>query len=106
GVEAVSFGGSKNGCLGVEAVVFFDAEKSWQFERRRKRAGLLFSKHRFLAAQMVAYLEDGLWLDLARHANAMGQRLLRGLAQIADVKLSAAALSGGMPGNLIFAAWP
>lgn len=106
GVDAVSFGGSKNGCLGVEAVVFFDAEAAWQFERRRKRGGHLFSKHRFLAAQMVAYLEDGLWLELAAHANAMGQRLLRGLAQISEVELPEASLNGETPANILFPRFP
>lgn len=48
GVDALSFGGTKNGCLGVEAVVIFDPAKAWEFELRRKRAGHLMSKHRYL----------------------------------------------------------
>ncbi len=52
GVDVVSFGGTKNGCMGVEAVVIFDPAKAWEFELRRKRAGHLMSKHRFLSAQM------------------------------------------------------
>ena len=72
GVDVVSFGGTKNGCMGVEAVVIFDPAKAWEFELRRKRGGHSFSKHRFLSAQMVGYLEDGLWLRLAAHANAVG----------------------------------
>jgi threonine aldolase len=79
GIDVLSFGGTKNGCLGVEAVVLFDPAKAWEFELRRKRGGHLFSKHRFLSAQMEAYLTDGLWLRLAAHANAMGQRLASGL---------------------------
>ncbi|MBC6442417.1 MAG: low specificity L-threonine aldolase [Rhodobacteraceae bacterium] len=75
GVDVVSFGGTKNGLMGVEAVVIFDPEKAWEFELRRKRGGHLFSKHRYLSAQMDAYLKDGLWLRLARQANAMGARL-------------------------------
>ena len=67
GVDVVSFGGTKNGCMGVEAVVIFDPAKAWEFELRRKRAGHLFSKHRFLSAQFAAYLQDGLWLRLAGH---------------------------------------
>ncbi|MCA0271735.1 MAG: low specificity L-threonine aldolase [Proteobacteria bacterium] len=70
GVDVLSFGGTKNGCLGVEAVVLFDPAKAWEFELRRKRGGHLFSKHRFLSAQMEAYLEGGLWLRLAGAANA------------------------------------
>ncbi|WP_054006987.1 threonine aldolase family protein [Cypionkella psychrotolerans] len=80
GIDVVSFGGTKNGCLGVEAVVMFDPEKAWEFELRRKRAGHLVSKHRFLSAQMEAYLTDDLWLRLAAHANAMGARLAQGVA--------------------------
>lgn len=80
GIDVVSFGGTKNGCLGVEAVVMFDPEKAWEFELRRKRAGHLVSKHRFLSAQMEAYLTDDLWLRLATHANAMGARLAQGVA--------------------------
>lgn len=80
GIDVVSFGGTKNGCMGVEAVVMFDAAKAWEFELRRKRAGHLVSKHRFLSAQFEAYLEGDLWLDMATHANAMGARLATGVA--------------------------
>ncbi|MEM8730752.1 MAG: beta-eliminating lyase-related protein [Pseudomonadota bacterium] len=76
GVDALSFGGTKNGCMGVEAVVFFDPAKAWEFELRRKRAAHLFSKHRYLSAQMFAYLTDDLWLHLARKANASAARLV------------------------------
>ena len=79
GIDVVSFGGTKNGCMGVEAVVIFDPEKAWEFELRRKRAGHLVSKHRFLSAQFEAYLSDDLWLRLAAHANAMGARLAAGV---------------------------
>ncbi|MGR3661949.1 MAG: threonine aldolase family protein [Paracoccaceae bacterium] len=88
GVEAVSFGGTKNGLLGVEAVVFFDPDKAWEFELRRKRGGHLFSKHRFLSAQMNAYLTDGLWLELAASANAVAARLGKGLDASPHAKLS------------------
>jgi threonine aldolase len=81
GIDVLSLGGTKNGCMGVEGVVLFNPEMSWELELRRKRAGHLFSKHRFLSAQMEAYLTDGLWLRLATHANAMGQRLAEGLRQ-------------------------
>lgn len=81
GIDVLSLGGTKNGCLGVEGVVLFDPAKAWELELRRKRGGHLFSKHRFLSAQMEAYLTDGLWLRLAAQANAMGQRLARGLRE-------------------------
>ncbi len=79
GVDAVSFGGTKNGLMGVEAVVFFDESKAWEFELRRKRGAHLFSKHRYLSAQMAAYLRDDLWLRAARQANANCARLAAGL---------------------------
>ena len=78
GVDVLSFGGTKNGCLGVEAVMLFDPARAWEFELRRKRGGHLFSKHRYLSAQMEAYLADGLWLDLAEAANARARELARG----------------------------
>lgn len=87
GIDIVSFGGTKNGLLGVEAVVIFDPAKAWEFELRRKRGGHLPSKHRYLSAQMEAYLTDGLWLLLAAQANAMSAVLAQGLATLPDVAL-------------------
>ncbi len=100
GIDVLSFGGTKNGLLGVEAVVLFDPAKSWELELRRKRGGHLFSKHRFLSVQMEAYLQDGLWLRLAAQANAMGQRLAQGIAG-----LNHAALTHPSQANMIFANW-
>ena len=88
GVDAVSFGGTKNGCMGVEACVIFDPKLAWEFELRRKRAAHLFSKHRFLAAQMDAYLEGGLWTDLARAANAATGRLIAGMQGRNDIRFA------------------
>ena len=87
GIDAVSFGGTKNGLLGVEAVIFFDPAHAWQFELRRKRGAHLFSKHRYLSAQMAAYLEDDLWLDMARQANAACARLAEGLRRVEGARL-------------------
>lgn len=81
GVDMLSFGATKNGALAVEAVVCFDAAAAAALPHLRKRAGHLFSKHRFLSAQMAAYLEDGRWLALAAHANAMAGKLAEGLAR-------------------------
>lgn len=75
GVDVLSFGATKNGAMAAEAVVCFDAQTAQALPHLRKRAGHLLSKHRFLAAQMTAYLEQGRWLDLAARANAMAQRL-------------------------------
>ena len=101
GVDAVSFGGTKNGLMGVEAAVIFDPAKAWEFELRRKRSAHLFSKHRYLSAQMEAYLEGDLWLEMARSANAACGRLARGLKQTEDVTLRFEPEA-----NMIFADWP
>lgn len=81
GVDVLCFGGTKNGCIAAEAVIFFDPAKAKDFEFLRKRAGHLWSKMRFIAAQFDAYLEGGLWLKLAAHANKMAQRLAAGLKE-------------------------
>src|SRR5262245_44838271 len=80
GVDALSFGATKGGALAAEAVVFFDPARGADMQSRRKRGGHLLSKHRFVAAQMEAYLAGGRWLALARHANDMADRLSAGLA--------------------------
>ncbi len=87
GVDVLSFGATKNGALAAEAVVFFDPDLAAGFERRRKRAGQLWSKMRFLSAQLTAYLEDELWLRHARHANAMARMLAQGLAGLQGARL-------------------
>ncbi|WOI56450.1 low specificity L-threonine aldolase [Palleronia sp. LCG004] len=87
GIDAVSFGGTKNGLLGVEAAIFFDPKHAWEFELRRKRGGHLFSKHRYLSAQMEAYLRDDLWLEMARSANKSAARLAQGLRENNDARL-------------------
>jgi len=101
GVDVLTFGGTKNGCLGVEAVVLFDAARAWEFELRRKRGGHLFSKHRFLSAQMEAYLEGDLWLDLAEAANVRARELANGIAA-----LPGAVLVHPTEANAVFASWP
>jgi len=75
----LSFGATKGGALAAEAVVFFDPALAAAMGERRKRAGHLLSKHRFLAAQFQAFLANDCWLRLARHANAMADRLAAGL---------------------------
>ncbi len=88
GIDAVSFGGTKNGLLGVECCIIFEPAQAWEFELRRKRGAHLFSKHRYLSAQMLAFLTDDLWLDMARAANARMARLVAGLRQIASVEIA------------------
>lgn len=88
GVDAMSFGATKNGCLAAEAVVFFEPSLAKDFAFRRKRSGHLLSKMRFIAAQFDAYFEEGRWLRWARHANEMAQRLSSSLAAIQGVEIS------------------
>jgi threonine aldolase len=87
GIDVLSLGATKNGALGADAVVFFDPAMARDFERRRKRAGHLMSKLRFLSAQLNAYLKHDLWLENARHANAMATKLARGLEAVAGAKI-------------------
>ena len=75
GVDVLSFGATKNGALGAEAVVFFDIARVADFELRRKRAGHLVSKARYAAAQLLAYIESGLWQRNAQRTNQLAQRI-------------------------------
>jgi len=80
GVDVLSFGATKGGCLMAEAIVCFAPGKREELAFRRKRAGQLISKHRLVAAQFEAWLDGGHWLDLATRANAMADRLAAGIA--------------------------
>jgi threonine aldolase len=75
GVDVLCFGATKNGALAAEAVIFFDRNLARDFELRRKRAGHLISKSRYVAAQIIAYLETGVWRRNAERANGLAQRL-------------------------------
>jgi threonine aldolase len=75
GVDVLSFGATKNGALAAEAVVFFDTTLVRDFELRRKRAGHLLSKSRYAAAQLLTYVQTGLWRTHARRANRLAQRI-------------------------------
>lgn len=77
-IDALSFGFVKNGGMGAEAIVFFDVEAARTIRYRRKRAGHLQSKGRFMAAQILAMLEGDLWLDNARAANAAASQIAGG----------------------------
>jgi threonine aldolase len=79
GVDALSFGATKGGAMGAEAIVYFDPKRGAEMQSRRKRGGALASKHRFIAAQIEAYLAGDLWLKLCRHANDMADALATGL---------------------------
>jgi threonine aldolase len=101
GVDILSFGATKNGALAAEAVVCFDRELAESLRYRRRRAGHLFSKMRFLSVQLEAFIAGDLWLRNARHANAMAQRVREGLARIPGVRFR-----GPTEINLVLAALP
>jgi threonine aldolase len=87
GVDVLTFGATKNGALALEAVIFFNPVLAQDFRYRRKRGGQLLSKGRFLGAQMLAYLKDGLWLRNAAHANEMARSLAAELSQVESIRL-------------------
>ena len=87
GVDALSFGATKNGAMMLEAVVFFDVKLAEDFLYRRMRAGQLVSKSRYLGAQMLAYLEADLWLNNAALANGLAQKLAQGVSRSNRISL-------------------
>ncbi|MCG5240963.1 low specificity L-threonine aldolase [Azospirillum doebereinerae] len=87
GVDVLTLGGTKGGCLAAEAVVFFNPAMAEDFGYARKRGGHLVSKTRFLSAQLDAWLADELWLRLSGHANTMADRLAAGLGKLPGVVL-------------------
>jgi len=88
GVDVLSFGGTKNGMMYGEAVVFFNKELCSDFKYRRKQSMQLASKMRYIAAQFSAILEDDLWLVNAQHANLMAQKLHSAVKEIPGVKVT------------------
>ena len=88
GVDVLSFGGTKNGCVAAEAVVFFTKAHARDAGFVRQRAGQGFSKNWFIAAQFAAYLDNGYWLKLAQNANAMAARLAKAIEQSVDARLA------------------
>nr|WP_220805668.1 low specificity L-threonine aldolase [Achromobacter sp. UMC46] len=101
GVEILSFGATKNGVLGAEAIVLFNPDRARELEFRRKRGGHLFSKMRLLSAQLEAYLDNDLWLRNARQANAMAARLAAGMQGLPGVTLQ-----GTADANILFCQLP
>ncbi len=88
GVDVLTLGGTKNGCLAAEAIVFFKPEAVGNFPFLHKRSGQLLSKMRFISSQLEAYLTDDVWLRNARHANAMAKILSEGLDSFSNIKLA------------------
>ena len=101
GVDVVSFGGTKNGTMCADGVVFFNKSLAQDFKRRLKRSGHDLSKARFMAAQLSRYIQDGLWLRNAELANAAA----RELAEI-FLRVPGAELLHPVEGNIIFLALP
>lgn len=87
GIDVLSLGGTKNGCLMAEAVVFFDEALAEEFRFRRKRAGQTLSKQRLISAQFEAFFDGDHWRELATHANAMAKRLADGLSGIPGIRM-------------------
>ncbi|MDA9878306.1 low specificity L-threonine aldolase [Candidatus Pelagibacter sp.] len=88
GIDVLSFGATKNGCLAAEAIIFFKKDLVGNIAFLMKRAGHLLSKMRFVSAQLDAYISDDVWLRNARHANKMGKKLSEGLNNHSDIKLA------------------
>jgi len=101
GVDVVTLGTTKSGSFGVETIVCFNERYHVPLAFLRKRSGHLAPKSRFLAAQLLAYMDDDLWLANARHANRMARALAEGLAALPGVTLV-----HPVEGNQVFAQMP
>ena len=88
GIDVLSFGATKNGCIAAEAIIFFKKDLVGNIAFLMKRAGHLLSKMRFVSAQLDAYISNDVWLRNAKHANKMGKKLSEGLTHHSDIKLS------------------
>lgn len=88
GVDVLSFGGTKNGMMYGEAIVFFNQQLAHDFMFTRKQGLQLASKMRYISAQFLAYLEDGQWDATARHANEMAKLLVERVSKISGIKIT------------------
>jgi threonine aldolase len=96
GVDVLSFGGTKNGMMYGEAVVFFDPESAGDFKFRRKQGMQLASKMRFIAAQFNAFLENDLWKQNAAHANNMAKLLYHKVKDIREITVTQEVQANGV----------
>ena len=87
GIDVLSFGATKNGCIAAEAIIFFKPELVGNLSFLMKRAGHLLSKMRFVSAQLEAYISNNVWLDNAKNANEMGKKLSEGLIKHSNKNL-------------------
>jgi len=88
GVDVLTLGGTKNGCLAAEAIIFFKPEMVGNFPFLHKRSGQLLSKMRFISSQLNAYISDDVWTRNAGHANAMAKILSEGLNAFSNINLA------------------
>ena len=88
GVDVLSFGGTKNGAMAAEAVVFFNQDLAREYEYTRKQSMQLISKMRYISAQFTALLSNDLWLQNARHANAMAALLEKRVSELRGVEIT------------------
>lgn len=88
GIDILTFGGTKNGCLDAEAIIFFNSEDVGNFHYLQKRSGQLLSKMRFLSCQLDAYITNDLWLKNAKHSNFMAKQLSDKLSRINSIELA------------------
>jgi threonine aldolase len=101
GVQMLSFGASKNGCMAAEALLTFDKSLLGETaERLRKRSGHLLSKMRYVSAQLLAYIEQDLWLEMAGHANAQAARFAQAVTRHPE-----ASLEYSVEANEVFVSW-
>jgi threonine aldolase len=101
GVQMLSFGASKNGCLAAEALLIFDRPGTTETaERLRKRSGHLLSKMRYVSAQLLTYIKDGLWLDMASHSNRQAAKFSEAVERHAS-----ASLEFSVDANEVFVKW-
>jgi len=101
GIDMLSFGASKNGCMAAEALVLFNQPQLQDTaERLRKRSGHLLSKMRYVSAQLLAYIENGLWLDMATHANTQATKFAKAIENHAE-----ATLEYPVHANEVFVSW-
>lgn len=96
GVDVLSFGGTKNGMMMGEAVLFFNAELTQQTKYLRKQSMQLYSKMRFVGAQFIAYFENDRWKETATHANKMAKLLETEVAKIPEIKITQPVSANGV----------
>jgi threonine aldolase len=96
GVDILSFGGTKNGMMMGEAVLFFNSEVTANTKYIRKQSMQLYSKMRFVGAQFLAYFENNLWKETATHANKMAQLLKTEVEKISEIKITQPVFANGV----------